>query len=150
MTDANGQAHRSESKAGAGAAGIGSGTGLVALANSLSDENELKPFLVWAAPTAAVVAGGLWLWAQAEISNYWRDRKVKIIAGRVKAHLVDAIEHTGDEARKRELQDRLHNVDIIIADKDINQLKTLTPTDAGKPQSDDTAVAGGVQDSSAQ
>ena len=80
MSAANDRAVHGESKVGAGVAAVGGGTSLVALANLLPDGHELKPFLVWGAPTVTAVAGGLWLWAQAKISNYWRDRQVNAIA----------------------------------------------------------------------
>src|SRR5690348_7270403 len=61
----------------AGLAGVGGGTGLVAVAQSLSPSNSLKPMLLYMAPSASVILGTLGYFIQVEAGRLWRRRVIR-------------------------------------------------------------------------
>lgn len=61
----------------AGLAGAGGGTGLVAVAQSLSPSNALKPVLLYLAPSASVILGTLGYFVQVEAGRLWRRRMIR-------------------------------------------------------------------------
>ncbi len=122
---------KSDSRAGAGLAGVGSGTGLVAVAQGLPDDNVLKPWLLFAAPALAIGASAIWLWAQMEVANLIQDWRIKLVAKRLRAYLNTALSDPNCTPEHQHLlQQRLEEVDIIIADRDLELLKKMTPITA--------------------
>ena len=71
----------------AGLAGAGGGTSLVAVAQSLGAGNNLKPLLLWIAPSASVAFGTLGFYLQVEAQRLWRRRVVRRTRKAVEAFL---------------------------------------------------------------
>lgn len=61
------------------AAGAGSGTLVALIANNLSDNNGLKPWLVLIAPSISIASGAIWVWLQAKFVNYVREYEFKFL-----------------------------------------------------------------------
>jgi hypothetical protein len=60
------------------AAGAGSGTLVALIANNLSDDNWLKPWLVLIAPSISIASGAIWVWLQAKFVNYVKEYEFKL------------------------------------------------------------------------
>jgi hypothetical protein len=60
------------------AAGAGSGTLVALIANNLSDNNWLKPWLVLIAPSISIASGAIWVWLQAKFVNYVKEYEFKL------------------------------------------------------------------------
>jgi hypothetical protein len=119
---------RVESRAGAGVAGAGSGTGLVALATALPDDNWLKPWLLFAAPTVTVLATAGWIWVQVEVGNAIQDYRIKTIAKRLRTFLKSAIDDPScSDNHRQDLQAKLQEVDLVIANRDLSRLRNMAP-----------------------
>jgi hypothetical protein len=117
-----------ESKAGAGAAGIGGGTLLVTLANSLPNESRIKFWLILISPSVSVVLSVIWLWAQVEIANYMQDRKLRSLVKSIKTTLQDALNNPNtSEDHRNVIRKKLEEVEIIIADRELGKIRSLTP-----------------------
>lgn len=109
----------------AGVAGIGGGTGLVAIATSLPDDSGLKQWLLYIAPSVSVLLGIIWLWAQQELSSFLERIKFKMLARRVKADMTKAIDSpVSSEEHKEILRKKMEEVDLIIANKGLDELKS--------------------------
>lgn len=121
-------AERKESKGGAGAAGIGGGTLLVVIANSLPQDNKFRPLLIWAAPSAAVFLGGLWLFIQYKMNNFLRDHEAKAHFDNAKKILREALNNplTSNEHRQR-LQRELETLEILALSRYLDRIKALKP-----------------------
>jgi len=128
MTESTSPSRTNTSKAGAGFAGAGIGTGLLAFANSLPDDNLIKPWLLFASPSVSLAASALWIWVQVEVANKVQDIKIKLLAKRLRVFLRTALEDKNCSGEHRQkLETRLHELDIIIADRDLGRLRSLTP-----------------------
>lgn len=118
-----------ESKAGAGAAGAGGGTLLVMLANTLS--NPWKSWLIVDSPSVSIILSALWLWCQVGIANYVQDLKLKQLVRSTKAILLEALDNpnTSDDHREA-IRKRLEELELIIADRQMKQIRSLSPVTA--------------------
>jgi hypothetical protein len=114
------------SKTGAGAAGVGGGTLLVVIANSLPENNKLKPWLIWAAPSVSVFLGGLWLWLQVKIANHLRDREVRLLINNARKTLEEALNNPKtSEPHRARIRRQLEKLEQVSIDRQMERIKAF-------------------------
>ncbi|MDB4949390.1 MAG: hypothetical protein JWM27_2039 [Gemmatimonadetes bacterium] len=110
----------------AGAAGAGCGTLLTLWVSSLPQENGAKLPLLLLVPTVSVLLGAGWLWCQAEVSRYVREKKLRSIAAAARETLEDALRDPNiDQAHRQKLQSKLQELNLHLADERLNELHSL-------------------------
>lgn len=113
-------------KAGAGVAGAGGGTLVALLATSLDDNNSLREWLIYAAPTVSVGLSGIWLWLQGKVVNRVRDREARGIIEDAKLELEAALlnPNTSDE-HKDLIRKKLEEFELVNIDRVMKKLQSL-------------------------
>ena len=115
-----------ESKVSAGAAGVGGGTLLAVIATSLPNENRLKPFLIWAAPSVSVFLGGLWLTLQVRIANRLRDRELNQRIDSTMKMLEDKLKKADLEPSRRvEIKKQIEELEQINISRQMARIQSL-------------------------
>jgi hypothetical protein len=110
----------------AGAAGAGCGTLLTLWVSSLPGESPAKQPLLLLVPTVSVLLGAGWLWCQAEVSRYVREKKLRSIANAARATLQEALKDPNiDQAHREKLQAKLQELNLHLADEHLNELHSL-------------------------
>lgn len=121
--------NKQEVRAGAGAAGAGSGTLLALIANNMPDDNELKPWLILAAPSVSVVFGAMWVWLQAKVVSYVREREFKLVISEAKETLDKELQDpdlsSDRQLELRQMRDELSKLEI---ERVMNKVKSLRIT----------------------
>ena len=115
-----------ESPASAGVAGVGGGTLVAALATSLPENHALKPVLLIASPSVAICVRGIWLWMNARLSNWLRDREAKSILSTARIAVQKALDnsHTSEEYKKS-VQAKLEEMEHAVLDRMLRRLRSL-------------------------
>lgn len=122
-------------KTGAGLAGAGGGTLLAFVATSLPDTNTLKPWLLYAAPSVSIILGGLWIWTQVKIVNYFRDREFKRVIDQTRKTLEEALANPNtSEEHKKDIRKKLEEFDLLNVDRTMKKLKMLEVATASDVQ----------------
>lgn len=131
--------------AGAGLAGAGGGTLLAVMANSLPEGNIWKPWVLYLAPSAAVLLSVIWIWAQRQIASHFREREVGELFQRAKATLEAALNNpnTTPEHRKR-LQTQLEELEMLDVGRVVERIKSLRMLDAISAHPSDPKADAGV------
>ncbi len=124
MSDIN--ENKTESKLGAGFAGAGGGTLLAIFASSMEDGNPLKLWLLYAAPTITILLTAIWVWVQVSLTNYLRDKQVKLLIENARNHLENALENNNtSEVHKDKLRSELEQLELITVERVMEQVKSL-------------------------
>lgn len=111
--------------AGAGVA-AGSGTLLALIANNMSDENMLKPWLILAAPSLSIIFGSIWVWLQIKIVNYIREREFKLVISEAKKTVEQELEDPNlSNERRDKLKQMREELNQIEIDRVMTKLKSL-------------------------
>jgi hypothetical protein len=120
------QTEAPESRTGAGLAGIGGGTLLTVIAANLPDDNGLKPWLLYLAPSGTILLSTFWIWVQVQLANKIRDKEINFLAENAKTTLKEALENPNISEKHRErLQKQLEEVETITVDRMISRIKSL-------------------------
>ena len=119
-------AKKNETIASAGAAGVGGGTLVAALANSLSNQNPFKQWLILAAPSVSVLVTAIWLWLQVMILNLLHDREVMSLTASAKETLIEALNNPNtSEAHRTLIQKQLEELELLSINRKMERIKTL-------------------------
>lgn len=116
--------------ASAGLAGAGGGTLLTIIANSLPEGSVWKPWVLYLAPSFAVLLSAIWLWTQRQIASHFREREVSDLFQRAKNTLEAALRNpnTTPEHRTR-LQKQLEELEMLDVGRVVDRIKSLRMLD---------------------
>ena len=81
-----------QARVAATAAGAGSGTLVALIANKLSDDNWLKPWLVLIAPSISVTFSAIWVWLQTKFVNYIKEYEFKLLVAQAIKTIDEALQ----------------------------------------------------------
>jgi hypothetical protein len=109
-----------------GAGGIGSGTLLVVVADQLSKNSPIRPYLYWAAPSASVVLTGVWWWIVAKSLGWLRRREADSLKNRLRKTLERGIASTQtSEGHRNQLRAKLEELENLDVEADFARLKAF-------------------------
>ena len=122
--------------------GVSGGTLLAIVANQLPDSNPIKPFLIYLAPSSAIILTGLWDWARISIGVYSEKRRTRRkeqeferYFEKARTHLVMMLEDPElSNQQKKEYHKRLEQLNLEKFNRLMQALRFTAP-DEGKDES---------------
>ena len=115
----------------AGATGAGSGTLLVILANNLPETSPLKSWIVILAPSASVLAGGLYQWVVTKISNHFQQKDLTTAIEQARTTLTNALNNpVTTPEHKKELQESLERLEKLETEARMKKVQALADASA--------------------
>ncbi|MDN6887853.1 hypothetical protein QMO14_30200 [Variovorax sp. CAN2819] len=110
----------------AGFAGAGGGTLLALVASSLPEGNALKPWLLWAAPSASVAFSVVWLWLARYATSKMREREVNKLVTTVRLRITEALDDPNiSEQHRKNLSADLEALNVITVSRLMDRIKEL-------------------------
>lgn len=109
------------------AVGVSGGTLVVLLSKSLPDTSPLKPWILLAAPTVAVVMSEGSTWLLYRFGSWWKDRTLAAELRRAREAVQKGLQTTGTSAQhKSELRKKMEEIDRIEVDNSMERIRLLS------------------------
>jgi hypothetical protein len=119
---------------GASAVGASSGTLVAIIANSMPDNNPLKPWLILAAPSVSVLFGAIWVWLRNKVIKYVREREFRLLVSEAKKIIYQELQDSDlsreRQQKLRQMREELNQLEIDRVMVKIKSFKITTERDS--------------------